>query len=67
MPKATVTQAFHYAKGGTTVRITKGDHDDLPADQIAHGIKHGFIAEPKQPKPQPQAKPAPVADADAKN
>lgn len=67
MPKATVTQAFHYAQGGTTLRITKGDHDDLSERVIAHGIKLGFIPEPKQPKAQPPAKQVVAADADAKN
>lgn len=42
MPEATVTQAFHFAKGGEVLRYKKGEQD-LPQDALDHAIRHGFV------------------------
>lgn len=42
MPKATVTQAFHFAKGGEVLRYKKGEQD-LPQDALDHALCHGFV------------------------
>ncbi|WP_285259247.1 hypothetical protein [Halopseudomonas bauzanensis] len=50
MPNATVTQAFHFAKGGEVLRFKKGAQD-LPQDALDHAVQHGFVKEDagKQP------------------
>ena len=57
MPQYRVTQAFHYAQGGSVVRYTKGEQA-LPPAVAEHALHHGF-AEPVQPKPR--RTPAPPA------
>lgn len=58
MPKANVTQAFHFAKGGEVLRFKKGEQD-LPADALEHAIKHGYVK--ADAAEQPKAEPAQAA------
>jgi len=50
MPQHNVTQAFHYAAGGTVTRYRKGVQS-LPPAVAEHALAHGFIAA-DQPKPR---------------
>lgn len=62
MPQYRVTQAFHYAQGGTVVRYTKGEQV-LPPAVAEHALHHGF-AETMQTKPR--RNPAPLATVEEK-
>ncbi|SDS26368.1 hypothetical protein SAMN05216198_1565 [Halopseudomonas litoralis] len=61
MPKANITQAFHFAKGGEVLLFKKGEQD-LPADALEHAIKHGYAK--AGAVHQTKAEPAPAAPKD---